>query len=258
MQQKPTEPSLTGWFCCFMPLVRLRLPHKFIQANDSRLKELAFFLLCKYRHGNSRVYNYNVSSLARKLGCSRGRVRSMVSKMLSYNWCKIDESGNLIFRKYSKILRYKHRVSIDAEYSLEGILNKLRLYLLTNKKQQCDFAIKVRGNLLNPNDLESYRSARRNSKKLNLKGAPDKDFKLSNIGASKIFNCSAGHAGRIIRSLRDAKLLNIFPYREVLMKCSWQVAKFCAIKNTFWSYGHLYRVHANILQLIPLTMEQNG
>lgn len=210
------------------------------------MKELAFFLFIKYSYRNSCVFNFSVKSLAEKTGYSRTKVKRHTDIFLENGWCEF-HGDNLIFNKYSKFIQYKHTTRFSCKLTVQDILDQLYLYLLQNKKSQCDFAGKVRDDLKNPKCLSDYKRARKNRHRVNIKSASSDNFSLSSIGASRLFCCSPTHAGKILRRLELRFLIKMKRTREVIMKCCFDMAKENMRKGMFWAKGYLIKVLPNII-----------
>lgn len=219
--------------------------------SDYELKLLSDFIFIKTLFSNSCIYRATNSNLSRKTGFSRTKVSRIIKFGKAKGWLRA-HADNLVFA-WDKT-KYKNFISIHFT-TQPDIINQLNLFLLKNKKKQCEYAIKLRKDLKYlPKDLtvKRYKKALDYKKFSKTKGEICSDFILSAKGASNIFNCSASTANRILLNLERQGLIIIQRTKCFFKKCSRELFKYFvppkgSIGSFWWFKGRIYNSLPNTI-----------
>ena len=206
----------------------------------------ALFLFLKSKFENSRVYNYNPTSLAAKLKISRYLVSKYIGIIQKNNWGYYSKNDFVLYSfwrvmKSDRAERYK--IQICQKETLKTLVEKINIIILSNNIQNQDKLSRYRSYYTNSNrkdlSLREYKKIKDRFDHSKHSAGYEEEVVIGFRRLSEILNCSIGYVSIFIKRLVKNKIISTKPVCRAL--CSnVGSAKFID------GFGYFY-THKNIL-----------
>ncbi len=180
--------------------------------SQKELKEYAVFCYFKYLYRNGCIYNYTSVKLATKSKYSASFIRKSIKTFLAKGWCRM-HGDNLIFNKSTSFNGSKSKIKLYDEANIKGcsikeILIFFNLQIIKIHNSKFNKLIKLESDLKS-NKTSIRHKAENYADSIGLKSEAQRGtlpnettrLKLTNKKLTRIFNCSAGKASGIVKSL---------------------------------------------------------
>lgn len=225
---------------------------QFENLGGDHLRTLAYYLLFKYRYGNSTFYNFSIKALAAKFNLSRDTVRTHIARMEKLGLVR-RHSGNITFislKHKRKEWELWDKLKFKMEYStdVKEILDRLYYHILEYKEKQQQFIVGCLQDLhsLKPLSIKRIKQCKRVRSIYDKSiGEIEDKFTISCIKLSSLFGCSAQNASRITSRLAARSWITKVRQWQILKEhvpyYAWKVSKDTYPPSCYYFKGSIYQ-----------------
>lgn len=200
--------------------------------SQKELKEYATFCYFKYLYSNGCIYNYTSIKLSTKCKYSASFIRKSIKTFIAKGWCRM-HGNNLIFNKSTSFNGTQSKIKLYDDVnikkcSIKEILQYFNLQIIKLHDSKFSRLKQLKADLKSKkvtvrHRAENYADSinkRTEAERAKLPNETSR-LKLTNRKLTKIFNCSAGKASGIVKSLEIHGFIKV--YRET--KKGWTPEK---------------------------------